>query len=122
MAIIMWSLNYYTANFWLLLCTHALVTFLMATYIAKKLYEKLKVVKCFLRFSIAIIQPKFKKISQIYIHGSSNYSKILKNFFKTLVSYLAYSQIKWLNLAVNHCHLICYITKLTKLQVDMHNV
>jgi len=83
MPIFMWSLNYYIANFWLLLCTQALVTFLMATYIAKKLFEKLKVVKCFLRFSIAIIQPKFKKISQIYMHGSSNYSKILKNFFKT---------------------------------------
>ncbi len=63
MPIFMWSLNYYNPNFWLLLWTHALASFLLAIYIAKKLYEKLKVVKCFLRLSIAGIQPKFKKIS-----------------------------------------------------------
>ncbi len=59
----MWSLNYYNANFRLLLCTHALASLLLAIYIGKKVYEKLKVVKCFLRFSIARIQPKFKKIA-----------------------------------------------------------
>jgi hypothetical protein len=63
MPIFMWGLNYYNANFWLLLCTHALASFLLAIYIAKKLYEKLKLVKSFLRFSRARIQPKFKKIS-----------------------------------------------------------
>ncbi len=60
MPIFMWSLNYYNANFWLLPCTHALASLLLAIYIAKKLYEKLKVVKCFLIFSIARIQPNFK--------------------------------------------------------------
>ncbi len=87
----MWSLNYYNANFWLLLCTHALAFFLLAIYIAKKLYEKLKVGECFLRFSIARIQPNF--LFKIYVHGSSKYPKILKDIFKKPLLYLGCSQI-----------------------------
>jgi hypothetical protein len=36
MPIFMWSLDYYHANFWLLLQTHALASFLLDILIAKK--------------------------------------------------------------------------------------
>ncbi len=78
--------------------------FVLAIYIAKKLYEKFKVVKFLLRFLVPNIQPNFKKIHQSYIHGSNKYPKILKDFSKIYPHYLAYGQIKWLNLLLNHCH------------------
>jgi len=70
--------------------------FFFAVYIAKKLYEKLKVIKSFLGFLVPRIQPNSKKIHQTYIHGSSKYPKILKDFSKFYSHYLAYGQIKWL--------------------------
>jgi len=70
--------------------------FFLAIYIAKKLYEKLKVVKYFLGLLVARIQPNSKKIHQRYIHGSSKYPKILKDFSKIYSHYLIYGQIKWL--------------------------
>jgi hypothetical protein len=93
MPIFMWSLDYYSANFWLLLCTHALASFLLNIHIAKKLYEELKVIKCFWKFAVAKIQPKFKKFCQIYVHGSNKYPQILKDIFKKPLSYLVCSQI-----------------------------
>ncbi len=79
-------------------------------------------VKSFLRFLVARIPPNFKKNHQNYIQGSSKYAKILEDFLKNRLSYLAYGQIKWLNLLIDYCHLFFHITKLTKIQVDMHNV
>jgi len=89
---------------------------------SQKAIEKLKVVKSFLRFLVPRIQPNSKKIHQSYIHGSSKYPKILKEFSKIYSHYLAYGQIKWLNLLVSHCHFFFYIKNLTKIQVDMHNI
>jgi hypothetical protein len=58
---------------------------------------------CFLKFSIARIQPKFKKNLHIFIHGSSRVAKNIEGYFKFLFSYLSCNQI-WLILLVDHCH------------------
>jgi hypothetical protein len=48
----------------------------------------------FLRFSIAIIRPKFKKTSHISVHGSKQVAKDVEGFFiNTFIFYLDCSQI-----------------------------
>jgi hypothetical protein len=88
-------------------------------YIAKKAILRIKSakIKCFLRFSIAIIRSKFKKNHQISIDGNfyrwvKRVAKSIEGCLKNLFSYLACSQI-WLNLLVDHHH-FGYIRKLTK--------
>jgi hypothetical protein len=81
---------------------------------SQKAIEKLKVVKSFLRFLVPRIQPNSKKIHQSYIHGSSKYPKILKDFSKIYSHYLAYCQIKWLNLLVSHCQIFFLHKKFDK--------
>ncbi len=89
-------------------------------YIAKKLYWKLSAkIKSFLRFSIVRIQPKFKKICQIFTHVQVCGQKYKKMFLKLYFHILACSQI-WLNLHVDHQH-FGYITKLTKRNTDLRN-
>jgi hypothetical protein len=77
------------ATFWFLLCTHASASFYWL-YIYSQKAIWLNVVKSFLRFLVARIPSNFKKIHQIYIHGSSKYPKTLKDFLKNGLSYLAY--------------------------------
>jgi len=60
-------------------------------------------IMCFLRFSIARIWPKFKKICQISIYGLSKVAQNIEGCLKILLAYLACSQI-WLNIPFNHCH------------------
>jgi hypothetical protein len=69
-----------------------------------------KIKVCFLRFSIARIQPQFKKKCQISTLGSNGLAKKEKDVFTILISYLACQN--WLNLHVD-LHHFGYITKLT---------
>jgi len=55
--------------------------------------------KCFVRFSIVRIRPKFKKNHQISLYmGQEASQKYRRMFFRKSLSYLACSQI-WLNLS-----------------------
>ncbi len=72
-----------------------------------------------MRFSIVRIQPKFKKICQIFTHVQVCGQKYRKMFLKLYFHILACSQI-WLNLHVDHQH-FGYITKLTKRNTDLRN-
>jgi hypothetical protein len=69
--------------------------------------RKIKV--CFLRFSVARIQPKFEKKRQISARGSNRVAKKEKDVLKIFISYLACQN--WLNLHVDHHH-FGYITKI----------
>jgi len=70
-------------------------------------------VKCFLRFSIVRIWPKFKKNCQIFLFTWFKWvARNIDRCFTILLSHLACSQI-WLHLPMDHCH-FGYITKLTK--------
>jgi hypothetical protein len=84
-------------------CTHQPL-FVGYIYIAKSYMIKRD--KIFFEILVARIPPNFKRIHQIYILGSSKYPKILKDFFKIRLSYLAYGQIKWINLFINELPLI----------------
>jgi hypothetical protein len=64
--------------------------FLLAIYVAKKLYD-LQVVKSFLRFLVARILPNFKKIHQNYIYMVQvSTLKYWRIFLKNRLSYVAY--------------------------------
>jgi hypothetical protein len=70
-------------------------------YIAKKKnYKKIAEIKCFLRFSIARIQPKFKKFVKFLYMFQISIQKYRRMYFWNTFSYLTCSQI-WLNLPMD---------------------
>jgi hypothetical protein len=81
-------------------------------FISKDIVIKIKSVKikCFLRFSIAIIWSNFKRKSPDFYTWFKYVAKNIDDGQKILLSYLAYSQIG-LNPPVEHHH-FGYITKL----------
>jgi hypothetical protein len=82
----------------------------------KKAILKIKI-KCFLRFSIAIIHQKLRKIAIfLSVHGSSSQPTIIEGRFEILLSYLPCSHI-WLNL--DHRQ-FGYFTKLRKIKKLNH--
>jgi hypothetical protein len=79
-------------------------------YLLKNKNDK---VKCFSRFSIVRIWPKFKKNCQIFLFTWFKWvARNIERCFTILLSHLACSQI-WLHLPLDHCH-FGSITKLTK--------